>query len=140
MTQVSLDALVRRPLVVAPMGGGPSVPGLVIACAKSGVLAFLAAGYKSVRDLKSEVDEVRRSTSRPFGVNVFVPGSPTARPNELQRYVSALRVDAKSLGVEPGEANWNDDGWETKIDYLLANPVGVVSFTFGCPPVSYTHL
>ncbi len=36
-----------RPVVVAPMAGGPSTPALVLAAAKAGATGFLAAGYKT---------------------------------------------------------------------------------------------
>ena len=40
--------LLRRRIVVAPMAGGPTTTGLVIAAARAGALGFLAAGYKTL--------------------------------------------------------------------------------------------
>src|SRR5690348_9597223 len=128
-----LAGLTRRPVVVAPMAGGPSTPGLVIAAAAAGALAFLAAGYKTAAALRAEMDAVRAGTGAPFGVNVFVPGAPAADRAALDRYLAELEADAATLGVRPGAAGWDDDGWDAKLAALLAAPPAVVSFTFGCP-------
>ena len=64
--------LMPRPVVVAPMAGGPSTPELVKAASAAGALGFLAAGYKTAAAMRAEMDAV--AASGPFGVNVFVPG------------------------------------------------------------------
>jgi nitronate monooxygenase len=128
-----LAGLARRPVVVAPMAGGPSTPGLVIAAADSGALAFLAAGYKTAAAMRSEMDAVRAGTGAPFGVNVFVPGRPAADRAAVARYLAELEPDAAALGVRPGAPTWDDDDWDAKLTGLLADPPAVVSFTFGCP-------
>ena len=62
----------RRPVVVAPMAGGPSTPELVIAAADAGAVGFLAAGYKTPQALADEVTAVA-GAGVPFGVNLFAP-------------------------------------------------------------------
>jgi len=125
--------LARRPVVVAPMAGGPSTPGLVTAASAAGALAFLAAGYKTAAAMRSEMDEVRAGTGAPFGVNVFVPGTPATDRAALTRYLAELEADAAALGARPGAPDWDDDDWDAKLAVLLADPPAVVSFTFGCP-------
>jgi len=128
-----LAGLFRRPVVVAPMAGGPSTPGLVLAAAAAGALAFLAAGYKTAAALRAEMDAVRAGTGAPFGVNVFVPGAPAADRAALARYLAELEPEAAALGARVGAADWDDDDWDAKLAALLAGPPAVVSFTFGCP-------
>ncbi|HEX9032981.1 MAG TPA: nitronate monooxygenase [Streptosporangiaceae bacterium] len=128
-----LGELIRRPVVVAPMAGGPSTTGLVVAAAQAGALGFVAAGYQSAPAMRAQIQAVLAATTEPFGVNVFVPGSAAADREELNRYVSGLGPDAADLGAEPGEPAWDDDNWPAKIADLIAAPVPVVSFTFGCP-------
>src|SRR6516164_5236676 len=70
-----LHRFARCPVVVAPMAGGPSTPGLVTAATAAGALGFLAAGYKTAAALRAEMDTVQ-AAGTPFGVNVFVPGAP----------------------------------------------------------------
>ncbi len=125
--------LVRRPVIVAPMAGGPTTSGLVTAAAQAGAIGFVAAGYKSARAMRAELDAVTAATSEPFGVNVFVPGAPAADTAALASYLAAVAADASDVGAEPGDASWDDDDWAAKIADLIERPVPIVSFTFGCP-------
>ena len=128
-----LAGLARCPVVVAPMAGGPATPGLVIAAAAAGALGFLAAGYKTAAAVAAEMDAVRAGTGAPFGVNVFVPGTPAPDRAAIGRYLAELEPDAAALGARPGAPDWDDDDWEAKLAALLARPPAVVSFTFGGP-------
>jgi nitronate monooxygenase len=128
MARDGLADLLRHPVVVAPMAGGPSNPGLVSAAAGAGALGFLAAGYKTADSMAAEIAAVRAATPQPFGVNVFVPGQPAADPVALARYLEALQAAGPT-----GEASWDDDGYDAKVATLLADPPPVISFTFGCP-------
>jgi len=123
----------RRPVVVAPMAGGPSTPELVIAASAAGALGFLAAGYKMAAAMRTEMAAVEASGIRQYGVNVFVPGAPAVDPEAVRGYVADLATEADELGVQPGEPSWNDDDWDAKVAALLDHPPPVVSFTFGCP-------
>lgn len=125
-----LQSLVR-PIIQAPMGGGPSTPELAAAVSGAGGLGFLAAGYKSVDALAAEVAATRKLTDH-FGVNLFVPG-PKAEPERFEPYVERLRESAESSNAEAGEPRWSDDEWEAKLELLRQEPVPAVSFTFGCP-------
>lgn len=133
MNARTLDGVLPSPVIVAPMGGGPSRPALVVAAAKANALGFLAAGYKRPSDLRAEIDAVRAETSAPFGVNVFVPGQPCHRRDELQDYLDSLAEDLKSVGALAGPAEWDDDDWGDKVSLLVATAPAVVSFTFGVP-------
>jgi nitronate monooxygenase len=134
-----LRALLSRPVMVAPMAGGPSTPELVTVAAAAGALGFLAGGYKTAAAMEAEISAVRAAASGAFGVNVFVPGRPAADPAEIARYVGSLAPDAAAAGAMPGDPVWDDDDWTAKLDLLLAVPVPLVSFTFGCPPREVTR-
>jgi nitronate monooxygenase len=120
------------------MAGGTSTPHFVQAAAASGCLGFLAAGYKSVEAMQSEMRELRSAGAR-FGMNVFVPDRAQLNPpapavQELEDYRRSLEPDALRYGVTlPGLRLDDDDLWRDKIDALLADPVEFVSFTFGLP-------
>ncbi len=128
-----LSDLIRRPVIVAPMAGGPSTTDLVAAAATVGAVGFVAAGYKSAAAMRADIDWVSAPTGEPFGVNVFVPGTPAADTADLGRYLDEIAPDAARVGVDLGPASWDDDDWDAKIADLLARPVPIVSFTFGCP-------
>lgn len=121
------------PVVLAPLAGGPSTPELAAAVSNAGGLGFLAAGYLSADVLAERIEAVRGLTGEPFGVNVFVPGSPSS---DVSGYAASLADEAGRMGIALGEARFDDDDWSAKLDLLRRRPVPVVSFTFGCPPAS----
>lgn len=126
----------RHPIVQAPMAGGPSTTALAVAVCEAGGLGFLAAGYKPADAVRDEISAVRAETSEPFGVNIFVPSSEPADPAVVAAYADRIAAEAEARGVELGEARFDDDGWEHKLELMLAERPAVASFTFGCPPAS----
>jgi len=133
MARNDISDLLRRPVVVAPMAGGPSTAELVIAAAGAGAVGFLAAGYKTAPAMAAEIAAVRAGTAEPFGVNVFVPGCASATPEAVAAYLESLAGDCEAVGCTLGEATWDEDHFDEKIALLLSDPPSLVSFTFGCP-------
>src|SRR5262249_51140821 len=127
-----LQRLARCPVVAAPMAGGPSTAGLVLAASAAGALGFLAAGYKTAAAMLAEMDAVEAGPGGPFGGHVVLP-RPPPDPPALHRQPAEAAPDAAALGVAPGQPEWTDDDWDAKLAALLARPPTVVSFTFGCP-------
>lgn len=124
----------KVPLIAAPMAGGPSTPALVAAAASTGAFGFLAAGYKNVDALSQQLSEVRAKTAL-FGVNLFAPNPVPVQRQAFTDYTKALAEAASRYGldlsaVEPRE---DDDEFDDKVEHLVADPVPVVSFTFGLP-------
>ena len=116
---------VALPIVLAPLAGGPSTPELAAAVSDAGGLGFVGLGYLRAGAAAERIAATRALTARPFGVNVFVPGRPSALD---------VRPFAARLGPGAGEPRFDDDDWDAKLELLRADPVPVVSFTFGCPP------
>lgn len=124
---------VTLPVFAAPMAGGPTTAELVVAAARAGSFGFLAGDYKTAEGLAEHVRAVRAQTDR-FGVNLFAPNPVAVDPTAYASYRDRLRPEAERLGVAvPEEPVEDDDHWQDKIDLLVANPVPVVSFTFGIP-------
>ncbi len=134
------------PVIAAPMAGGPSTPELAAAVSEAGGLGFLAAGYLTAGQVGEQVAEVWSRTTRPFGVNVFVPESANTyavapgqlggedRARAVEVYRARLTGEARRLGIELPQARPDDtDDWERKLDLLVRERVAVVSFTFGLP-------
>jgi len=109
------------PIVLAPLAGGPSTPELAAAVCNGGGLGFVAGGYLAADALEERIRALRELTDRPFGVNLFVPGSP-AHPDSYADYTREL-----------GEPRFDDDDWEAKLALMERARPDVVSFTFGCP-------
>lgn len=123
----------KLPLVAAPMAGGPSTVALARAVAAAGAFPFLAAGYKTVEAMATEISQLSQHTQN-FGVNLFVPGHHPFNREDYDSFRKALTEDAARFEVElPAEPQDSDDFWEEKLRYLEENPVPVVSFTFGLP-------
>jgi nitronate monooxygenase len=123
----------RIPIVQAPLAGGPSTPELAAAVSKTGALGFMAAGYKTPDAMSEDIAATRALTDEPFGVNVFAVTPSEVEPSALDAYAKSVRSSTRHTGIEPGEPRSDDDHFGEKIDALLADPVPLVSFTFGCP-------
>lgn len=124
---------ITLPVLAAPMAGGPTTPELVIAAGRIGSMGFLAGGYKTPRALADQIATVR-AEGVPFGVNLFVPNPMPASSEDYLAYRRALEAEADRYDVHlPEVPIEDDDRWAAKIDLLLADPVPVVSFTFGLP-------
>jgi nitronate monooxygenase len=121
------------------MAGGPSTPELAIAVCEAGGLGFVAAGYKRADAVREQIGAVRAQTPAPFGVNVFVPATEAADPDSLRDYVQRLQPEADRQGAALGEARFDDDDWEAKLELLYEERPAVASFTFGCPDASVVN-
>lgn len=122
-----------RPVVLAPMAGGPSTPALVAAVTGSGALGFLAGAYLSADRVAADVEEARRLAAGPVGVNLFVPGPERDRTAVVETYRRTIAPEAERYGVELPIPRWHDDGWAAKLAALVDLRPEAVSFTFGLP-------
>jgi nitronate monooxygenase len=122
------------PVIAAPMAGGPTTPAMVSAAARAGSLGFLAAGYKTAPAMAEQIHIVR-SEGVSFGVNLFAPNPVPVDVAAFHRYAEIIQGEADRYGIDltAGEPIEDDDQWHDKIAVLLADPVPVVSFTFGVP-------
>jgi NAD(P)H-dependent flavin oxidoreductase YrpB (nitropropane dioxygenase family) len=125
---------VTIPVLAAPMSGGPSTPELVVAAARAGSLGFLGGGYKTPDALADQIAEVRFA-GVPFGVNLFAPNPVPVDPDAYNTYREQIQPEADLYEIDLGQVpvNENDDYWQQKVELLLADPVPVVTFTFGIP-------
>jgi nitronate monooxygenase len=122
------------PVALAPLAGGPSTPELAAAVANAGGLGFLGAGYLTPDGLRERLAKTRELTDRPIAVNLFVIAEGPADRETYADYVASLAPEAERLGVDVGEPRFDDDEFDAKVEVLAADPVPVVSFTFGMPP------
>ncbi|MFJ4691631.1 nitronate monooxygenase [Streptomyces sp. NPDC088766] len=130
----ALTDLLPLPIVQAPMAGGVSLPQLAAAVSEAGGLGFLAAGYKTADGMYQEIKQLRSLTSRPFGVNLFMPQPEHAETGAVEVYAHQLAGEAAWYGTELGDPDsGRDDGYDAKLAVLLDNPVPVASFHFGVP-------
>jgi NAD(P)H-dependent flavin oxidoreductase YrpB (nitropropane dioxygenase family) len=122
------------PLAAAPMAGGATTTALAAAVVEAGAFAFLAAGYKTPEAVAAEIAALR-ATGGAFGVNLFAPTISPIPQAEFRRYARELQPEADRYGLDLSQVplREDDDRWVDKLDLLLADPVPVVSVTFGLP-------
>lgn len=133
MTPLLQDLGVTNPVLAAPMAGGPTTPDLVLAAAAAGSLGFLAAGYRAADPVAEQISLMRK-VSVPFGVNLFAPNPVPVDPDAFRAYAEVLRPELERFGLAvPHDPAEDDDHWSAKIDLLVADPVPLVTFTFGIP-------
>ena len=114
------------------MAGGPSTVPLAAAVSEVGGLGFLATGYRTADAVTEDLAALKIATSRPFGLNVFVPSGAPADPEAVQAYAQRLAA----AGLPAGEARFDDDAFEEKVALLARARPAVVSFAFGLPPAA----
>lgn len=126
------------PLIAAPMAGGATTVQFAAAAATAGAFPFLAGGYKTAEGMGAEIAELRADRAA-FGVNLFVPdradpGSADGDAAAFAAYARELADEAATYGItlDPIPRD-DDDGWPAKLALLCADPVEVVSLTFGLP-------
>ena len=116
------------------MAGGPSTPSLAAAVSAVGGLGFLAAGYKSADDLRADITRTRELTSKPVGVNLLLLAETPVDHARLTAYAQAIKPEAHRHGVAVGEAHFDDDSLDAKLEVVCRERPAITSFAFGCPP------
>lgn len=125
------------PVVLAPMGGGPSTPELCAAVSNAGGLGSLAAAYSSPERITTDIARVRELTSQPFAVNLFSPAAQEALHGDVQAVSKFLAPYHERLGLSPPQLPKNAaEDFKKQIDAICEAKPTVVSFTFGLLPDS----
>lgn len=122
------------PVVLAPMGGGPSTPELAAAVSNAGGLGSLAAAYSSPERIQQDIARVRELTPRPFAVNLFSPGR-LPQPGNVNRVAEFLRPYHERLGLNAPELPQKPiEDFDEQIEAITKAAPPIVSFTFGLLP------
>ena len=137
MSAVKLAELVgiSHSIIQAPMAGGTTTPELVAAVSNAGALGSLGAAYLTPEQIRKAIAEIRRLTSRPFCVNLFVPSpAPAAGSWDAGAVLAFLSPHYEALELPPPEVPTSfapeaDGQWAV----VLSEHVPVFSFTFGVP-------
>lgn len=133
---------IRHPILQSGMGG---VAGheLAAAVSNAGGLGILAAGHLPPDEVRHRIQEVRRLTDRPFGVNlllhpeVWPPVDASVLPDGLVRGVqTALNRFRERMGLPPSFARpeRRPDYVPGAIEVILEERVPVFSIGLGDPP------
>jgi nitronate monooxygenase len=125
---------VTHPIIQAPMAGFAG-PALVTAVSGAGGLGSLGSGPLPINVVRSQIEEIRRTSSRPFNVNFYVHRAPRVDAHTADRvrarlafYYGLLGLGAVPVPSDPLPSF--DDG---RLQLVLELRPPVISFHFGLP-------
>lgn len=126
---------IAHPIIQAPMGGGATTPEMVAEVSEAGALGFIGAPYLSAEQIAETARAVRERTSRPFGINLFVPVPPSQPRDDLHPAFDALAPYHAELRMPPPvlPARLIQD-FDGQMAAALESGASVFSFTFGLLP------
>ncbi|AZB44978.1 nitronate monooxygenase [Bacillus sp. FJAT-42376] len=132
---------IHHPIIQAPMAGGITEAGLVLAVSRTGCLGSIGAGYMPPEELSALILEVKKRTDLPYSVNLFIPEQTNASPSEVQNAFEALRPLSEELDVQenPPLSTEQTNFFEEQLEIILREKVPVCSFTFGMPSKEAVH-
>jgi nitronate monooxygenase len=126
---------IELPIIQAPMAGS-AFSDMVVAVSEAGGLGSLACALLSVEQARTELETIRRKTSRPINVNFFCHQQPRNEParelswrRRLDAYYIQLEVDNNTAVLSSNRAPFDDE----MCDLLMEFQPEVVSFHFGLP-------
>ncbi|PSL47062.1 nitronate monooxygenase [Salsuginibacillus halophilus] len=127
---------IELPIIQAGMAGGITSPALVAAVSNAGGLGSIGAGYMSGDALDEALTKVKRSTDKPFSVNLFVPEYPENEREAIQFSKDQTAVYREKLNLVDAITSPYPDQtlFAKQIEIVKQHNVPVVSFTFGLPP------
>jgi nitronate monooxygenase len=128
---------IEYPIIQAPMAGGTTTTQLVSAVSNAGGLGMIGAGYMDSESLQIQINEIRKETDKPFGVNLFVPNPYSVDANKLDKVNDILEPFRKELTADSPKTlpNYKDDlnTFNELIDIIIEEKIPICTFTFGLP-------
>ena len=123
----------KRPLIVAPMAGGPSSPELVASASAAGALGSMGAAYSTPEMMSEFVQKVRAKTDRPFAINLFIQNeSPQVSPAMIARALQATAFFREELSIpEPSFVPPFEESFDPQFEMVLCLKPAVLSYVFG---------
>src|SRR5689334_8899728 len=127
------------PVVLAPMGGGPSTPELAAAVSNAGGLGSLAVAYSNPEQIEQDIAKLRGLTQRPFAVNLFSPEAQLPLNGDVSAVIDFLRPYHERLGLKAPELPQKPiENFDEQLDAVCKAAPPIVSFTFGLLPEQAT--
>ncbi|NRD79789.1 nitronate monooxygenase [Bacillus sp. BRMEA1] len=130
---------IKYPIIQAPMAGGVTTSRLVAEVSNSGGLGMIGAGYMSADQIREQIREIKQLTSKPFGINLFVPNEFEVTKNELESANQFLNPIRQQLNLHQKDQvelpNFKDvfEKFIDQIKVIMEEKVPICTFTFGIP-------
>jgi nitronate monooxygenase len=126
---------IELPIIQAPMAGVQG-SALAVAVSNAGGLGSLPCAMLGLDALRSELEVLKASTTKPYNVNFFCHRPPVASADRekawravLSPYYAEYGIDAAAIPTGPARAPFSAEA----ADLLEAFRPAVVSFHFGLP-------
>lgn len=133
-TRLTTNLDIEYPIIQAPMAGGPTTPELVSEVSNEGGLGMIGAGYLSAEKLRNSIQEVKKRTNKPFGVNLFVVEEQSVSEPRLHKSFESLKPFREELKMPEQLPEIRTSlGIDELIDVVIQEEVPICSFTFGIP-------
>jgi nitronate monooxygenase len=128
------DLGITRPIIQAPMAGGPSTPELVAAVSNAGALGSLGSAYSTPEQITADIKKVRALTEKPFNVNLFAGGYAPESPVDAAPMLGLLAEIHEALHLPPPTLPaWPKNPFAEQLLAILEARPAVFSFTLGIP-------
>jgi nitronate monooxygenase len=129
---------IRHPLVQGPFGGNLSTVGMVASVSNAGGLGSFGAHMLSPDEIGPLVANIRKSTSAPFAINLWVddeePGGLHPTPEDFERWWPLFEPYYGELGIpKPDCPAQTGQHFADQVDALIEARPPVFSFVFGIP-------
>jgi nitronate monooxygenase len=130
---------IEYPIIQAPMAGGITTSKLVAEVSNAGGLGMIGAGYMTPNQIREQIKEIKQLTSKPFGINIFVPNEFAYADSEVKLAKQLLQPIRNQLHINEDPTidiptcNQVFDTFNEQIKVVLEEKVPVCSFTFGIP-------
>lgn len=123
--------LCSHAIIQAPMAGGATTAELVAAVSNAGALGSLAAPLLSPLEIIEKAEHIRRLTTQPFAINLFVQSQPRTQLDVLEKAKELLQPVCAELHIDhlPTPTRWCED-FEAQLDAVITAKPAVASFTF----------
>ncbi|MEH7014708.1 nitronate monooxygenase [Neobacillus niacini] len=130
---------IKYPIIQAPMAGGVTTSKLVAEVSNAGGLGMIGAGYMTPNQIREQIREIKQLTSKPFGINLFVPNDFNWTESEVKLANQLLEPIREQLHILQGDtleiptSNHVYEIFNEQIKVVIEEQVAVCSFTFGIP-------
>lgn len=131
---------IQYPIIQAPMAGAITTTSLVSSVSNFGGLGMIGAGYMNHEQIRNQLNEIKSVTSKPFGINLFIPNEFKVSEKEiktaselLQPLNEQLNVQIERLNIPTVEKEW--EIFHEQLKVIIDEKVSILSFTFGVPPI-----
>lgn len=129
---------IELPIIQGPFGGGLSSVRLTTTVSNHGGLGSFGAHHLPPEQIGAVIADLRRSTARPFAVNLWVSNEDKSLArfgaDDFARHLARLRPYYDELGVPlPQIPNRFGERFEDQVEALLEARPPVFSFVYGIP-------